>query len=422
MTAPRDADRLTRAYLEGGPTRLPDRSYDEVRAQIDRTRQRVVIGPWRQPRVTALARLALVAVAVLAVTVTGMVVMPRWSALLAPASTPSPAPSPSVTPTPAPAATALPQASSIPPLTADRLQEIPAPLHGTWEATVITGSEGPRVPNGSYSVDFRSDVLLTGPLGTKLRDFGGVTEVTARDAHAFTYSTRIDGPCGTGRYDVERRPEDHIRFTLVDDTCAERAAILTSVSWEFGTAGDARMGPFTAGKTYESGTFTEPFRFVMPAVDATGENAGLPEQFLYAWRYVSDGGLRFGGAWWSMRILDDVPLNVDVCDETSALLADIPSTPQAVGEWLRSSAGVTVSEPVEVPVDGRTALRFDIGESATPCPGSRLPAGGYYGYRSRAYAIPTGDDTILLVGGSDEVNYEAVKAAMEAFVRSMQFE
>ena len=64
MTAPRDADRLIRAYLEVGPTRLPDRSYDEVRARIDQTRQRVVICPWRQPRVTALTRLALVAVAV----------------------------------------------------------------------------------------------------------------------------------------------------------------------------------------------------------------------------------------------------------------------------------------------------------------------------------------------------------------------
>ena len=246
--------------------------------------------------------------------------------------------------------------------------------------------------------------------------------MTPHVAPAYTYSTRIVGPCGVGRYDVERRPEDHIRFTLVDDPCAERAAILTSESWEFGAAGDRRMGPFTAGETYQSGTFTEPFRFVMPTVDATGENAGLPEQFRYAWRYVSDGGLRFGGVWWSMSILDDLPLNVDVCDDTSAMLPDIPSTPKAVGEWLRSSAGVTVSEPVEVPVDGRTALRFDIGESATPCPGSRLPPGGYYGYRSRAYAIPTGDDTILLFGGSDGVNYEAVKAAMEAFVRSMDFE
>jgi hypothetical protein len=39
----------------------------------------------------------------------------------------------------------------------------------------------------------------------------------------------------------------------------------------------------------------------------------------------------------------------------------------------------------------------------------------------RAYAIPTGDDMILLFVGSDAVNWDAVKLAIEEFVRSMDF-
>jgi hypothetical protein len=182
------------------------------------------------------------------------------------------------------------------------------------------------------------------------------------------------------------------------------------------------LGPFTAGQTYDSGVFSEPFRFVMPAVDASGENQPLPEQFRYASRYVSDAGLRFGGVWWSMVILDDLPENSDLCAETSALMPDLPPTAQGIVDWFRSS-GLAISEPVEVPVDGRIALRFDIGDVSTkPCVVGRLPPGGYYSYLMRAYAIPTGDDTILLVVGSDGVNWEAVKAAVEAFVRSMDFE
>ena len=48
MTTPRDPDRLIAPSSPKGPERLPDRSYDTVRGDIDRTRQRVVIGPWRE--------------------------------------------------------------------------------------------------------------------------------------------------------------------------------------------------------------------------------------------------------------------------------------------------------------------------------------------------------------------------------------
>jgi len=66
MTA-RDPDVLIRAFLDEGQTDLPDRAFDAVRDEIHRTRQRVVIGPWRQPNMNMFARVAIAAAAVVAI-------------------------------------------------------------------------------------------------------------------------------------------------------------------------------------------------------------------------------------------------------------------------------------------------------------------------------------------------------------------
>src|SRR5512134_29709 len=49
MTAPRDPDRLIRAFLHEGEEMLQDPIYDEVRAVIEHKRQRTFFGPWRLP-------------------------------------------------------------------------------------------------------------------------------------------------------------------------------------------------------------------------------------------------------------------------------------------------------------------------------------------------------------------------------------
>jgi hypothetical protein len=67
MTAPRDADRLIQAFLSEGETDLPDRAFEAVRRDIHRTHQRVVLGPWREPHRTTIARVAIAAAAVVAI-------------------------------------------------------------------------------------------------------------------------------------------------------------------------------------------------------------------------------------------------------------------------------------------------------------------------------------------------------------------
>ncbi len=103
MTAPRDPDQLIRAFLDEGRTELPDRAYDAVRGQIDRTRQRAVIGPWRESDMNTYAKLALAAAAVLVVAVIGINLLPggRGGVGGSPAASPTPIlPTASPAPTP----------------------------------------------------------------------------------------------------------------------------------------------------------------------------------------------------------------------------------------------------------------------------------------------------------------------------------
>lgn len=67
MTAPRNTDDRIDAFLAEGLTDLPDRAFDVVRSDIHRTRQRVVLGPWREPNVSSFAKLAVAAALLVAI-------------------------------------------------------------------------------------------------------------------------------------------------------------------------------------------------------------------------------------------------------------------------------------------------------------------------------------------------------------------
>ena len=98
MTASRDPDRLIAAFLEDGTDDLPDWAFDEVRHDIHRTRQRVAIGPWREPLMSNLARYGVIAAAIVLLVGAGVVLLrPAPAGVAAPASvapTASPSPSP----------------------------------------------------------------------------------------------------------------------------------------------------------------------------------------------------------------------------------------------------------------------------------------------------------------------------------------
>jgi hypothetical protein len=72
VTPAPDDDRLIRAFLDDGLTELPDRAYEAVRAEIDRTPQRTSIGSWRGLVTITPEKLAVGAVAVVVVVVLGV--------------------------------------------------------------------------------------------------------------------------------------------------------------------------------------------------------------------------------------------------------------------------------------------------------------------------------------------------------------
>jgi hypothetical protein len=102
MTAHDDLDRQLSAFLREGPTDLPDPSLDAVRDRTEQTRQRVVLGPWRVPDMNKFLAVGLGAVAVVALAVVGIGLLPRSEPGVG--GTPSAAPSPVPSPSPAPSA------------------------------------------------------------------------------------------------------------------------------------------------------------------------------------------------------------------------------------------------------------------------------------------------------------------------------
>jgi hypothetical protein len=91
MSAPRDVDRLLNAFLRDGPMELPDSSFDQVRARIDETRQRAVLGSIGVPIMSNnVLRVGLAAAAVVVIAIIAINLLPGTNP---PGGGPSPSPS-----------------------------------------------------------------------------------------------------------------------------------------------------------------------------------------------------------------------------------------------------------------------------------------------------------------------------------------
>jgi len=162
MTAPHDLDRQLQAFLQEGPTDLPDPSFDAVRDHVEVTRQRAVIGPWRMPTVNKLVPLGIGAAAVVVVLVGGAQLLrppAQEGGVGAPSATPVPtvAPTSNPTPEPTPKPTASPVARAIKPCCTEDHPEFDAMTFAitappTWEAFEDLGValRGNDPPDGAF--------------------------------------------------------------------------------------------------------------------------------------------------------------------------------------------------------------------------------------------------------------------------------
>ena len=115
MTSPREPDRLIRAFLDDGMDELPDRAYDEVRAEIEHTRQRFVFGPWRDQQMTRIAIFGIATAAIVLAVAVGIRFLPSSQGVgVGPPPSPSQAPSDAPTAAPTLSPTVQPTSGATP--------------------------------------------------------------------------------------------------------------------------------------------------------------------------------------------------------------------------------------------------------------------------------------------------------------------
>jgi hypothetical protein len=243
MTASRTTERLIRAFLDEGPIDLPDRAYDEVRLQIGHTRQRVVIGPWREPQMTPILRVAIAAAAVIAVVAVGINVLPRQSTV-GPAATAPPTPSPS--PSPSPAAYRWPGSLPAGTYTTDFAFVLPYAVTFTvgdgWNGMDINLDKNDHVALMVMSVenlyaDACSGVVANPPVGPSVDDLA--TALAAMPGLDATPPTTATLGGRAGRY---------LEYELAADAgCAPDESKLFSLAPLVCDAGCTGLGPQDAG-------------------------------------------------------------------------------------------------------------------------------------------------------------------------------
>lgn len=114
MTKARDPEALLTAYLAIGMDVLPDRVADSVMDEVHRTRQRVVLRPWRRRPVSRTTFAAAMAVAVVMVGSAFFVIQRGQPAIIGPAPTASPSARPSQSAVASPTLSPPPSAEATP--------------------------------------------------------------------------------------------------------------------------------------------------------------------------------------------------------------------------------------------------------------------------------------------------------------------
>jgi hypothetical protein len=168
------------------------------------------------------------------------------------------------------------------------------------------------------------------------------------------------------------------------------------------------QGELVVGTTYATTGFSQPMTFTLPSGWPQGPvPIADPGASGHTWRLWSQGA-------WAVTFHDDVLLPTDLCAPTSGL-APLPATPDAIMAWLAASSGTTLSAPVTLQVDGRTATAWDV-SFGPACQGNRS-ADVYVSANEqhRFYAIPTGTDTILAI------TWDTAAAPADKLVESLTF-
>jgi hypothetical protein len=364
MNRERDIERVLDAWLQPGPTVMPDRLFDDVLERIDRQPQRRLARI--QLRISTMRPITLLAAAAAIVVAVGAGIV-----LLGRPSTPSvggPTPAPSVAP--APSASAAPSAST----SGNPVAALPAELSHTWIGA-------PRAVPAPFPQD---------------------TSVQVLSMDAATHGLHLSFSPGDSRIlnsFVEVPAPDELRVTLtleaVSDTCAPRAQVLPG-AWTRSACrntSDACLGAVPAG-TYSSvffgprgvpdkayGAFGA-LRFTVPDGWANAHDGPSSYALVPAADYAGEAGDPAAAAashgvsvyGWTPRLAQT--------DDCSPQLEPGPSaTVDDLAAWVAGRQGVEATTPTALTIGGRPAKMLDVAVAAdwtATCPvgdgSSQIPA------------------------------------------------
>lgn len=190
-----------------------------------------------------------------------------------------------------------------------------------------------------------------------------------------------------------------------------------------------QLGVITGGVTYHSVGFSQPLAFTM-AKYAANSTPVTPEGNFNA-HTIGDGHILHVN-WidpvpgFGLMIVDDIRMPRDLCTPTTESFADIPPTPEAIGQWLRASSGLKVTDRPAMSVDGREAQVWDITlpdvcTATAGRPGGNPDLWFQAGEQHRIYAVPTGADTILVITWPSKGSEAKENAETDPLVGSLRF-
>jgi hypothetical protein len=391
MNRERDIERVLDAWLQPGPTVMPDRLFDDVLERIDRQPQRRLARI--QLRISTMRPITLLAAAAAIVVAVGAGIV-----LLGRPSTPNvggPTPAPSVAP--APSASAAPSAST----SGNPVAALPAELSHTWIGA-------PRAVPAPFPQDTSVQVLSMDAATHGLhlsfspgdsRILNSFVEVPAPDELRVTLTGEIGSGCASGDQGRYRwsLSSDGITLTLeaVSDTCAPRAQVLPG-AWTRSACrntSDACLGAVPAG-TYSSvffgprgvpdkayGAFGA-LRFTVPDGWANAHDGPSSYALVPAADYAGEAGDPAAAAashgvsvyGWTPRLAQT--------DDCSPQLEPGPSaTVDDLAAWVAGRQGVEATTPTALTIGGRPAKMLDVAVAAdwtATCPAgdgsSQIPA------------------------------------------------
>ncbi|HEU4918916.1 MAG TPA: hypothetical protein VFT20_04205 [Candidatus Limnocylindrales bacterium] len=423
MNRPAEIDRVLEVWLLDGPSRMPDRLFESVLDQVDRTSQRRLARlQLRFTDMTPTIRWLAAGAAAVLLAAVGFMTFGRDPGVGPGGPTASPSASGSSSPAPGVPAELrygfLAEFRSQPPAPAGQDRSILE-----FDATTFTYN-GTLLTSDASAPTADSIMLVARP---------GVDDCAGGDEGTYTWSASPGGA--------------KVTFTLVKDDCAARAAVIPG-EWlrsDCPDSGNFCLGDLEPGRY--SSHYIDPF--VAPGVDWRPRFGAISYEVPGGWANNGDWPTEYtlvpvdaDAPWTGIYVVTDIVIvsEEDHCSETPD--SNVGRTADAMVAWLADAPGIVSTEPEGVEIGGLSGYALDLSMDPSwteTCPFSNgQPTRGLFTdsqpgaglqwnvsgeTRMRLYVLDLGDGRSMVVNieAPDQAAYESMIDEATAIVESMAF-